>query len=113
MENKTQISVNTDVLERVAELAACEIEGVKGVAKKAVDLKNALKAKNVVKAVKVESINGALEISIYITIDSKVKVREIADAVQKNVKDKIQTMTNTAVTRVNVNVEDIDFEEAE
>lgn len=110
MENKTQISVNTDVLERVAELAACEIEGVKGVAKKSVDLKNALKAKNVVKAVKVENINGALEISVYITVDSKVKVREIAEAVQKNVKDKIQTMTNTAVTRVNVNVEDIDFE---
>ena len=83
------------------------------VAKKAVDLKSALKAKNVVKAVKVESINGALEISVYITVDSKVKVRDIAEAVQKNVKDKIQTMTNTAVTRVNVNVEDIDFEEAE
>ena len=65
------------------------------------------------KAVKIESINGALEISIYITVYSNVKVRDIAEAVQKNVKDKIQTMTSTAVTRVNVNVADIDFEEAE
>ena len=56
---------------------------------------------------------GALELSVYITVDSKFKVRDVAEAVQKNVKDKIQTMTSTAVTRVNVNVEDIDFEEAE
>lgn len=113
MEKKTQVSVNTDVIEKVAEMAACEIEGVKGLAKKSVDLKNALKAKNVVKAVKIESINGALELSIYITVYSNVKVRDIAEAVQKNVKDRIQTMTNSAVTRVNVNVADIDFEEAE
>lgn len=113
MDKKTQVSVNTDVLEKVAELAACEVEGVKGMAKKSVDLKSALKAKNVVKSVKVESINGALELSVYITVDSKFKVRDVAEAVQKNVKDKIQTMTSTAVTRVNVNVEDIDFEEEE
>ncbi len=111
MEKKTELSVSTDVLEKMAELAATEIEGVKGIAKKAIDLRGAVKAKSVVKGVKVESINGALEISVYISVDSKAKIREVAEAVQQNVKDKIQTMTGTAVTRVNVNVEDIDFEE--
>ena len=68
MDNKTELSVSTEVLEKMAELAACEVSGVKGV----------------------------------------------AEAVQQSVKDKIQTMTGTAVTRVNVNIEDIDFaEEAE
>ncbi len=114
MDNRTsQVSVSTDVLEKVAELAACEIEGVKGVAKKAIDLKGALKSKSVIKAVKVESVNGALEIAVYICVDSNAKVREVAEAVQNNVKDKIQAMTGTAVTRVRVNVEDIEFEEEE
>ncbi len=113
MDNKTQLSVSTDVLEKMAELAAQEIAGVKGIAKKAIDIKGAIKSKSVVKGVKVESINGAISINIYICVDSNAKIREVAEAVQNNVKDKIQTMTGTAVTRVNVNIEDVDFEEAE
>lgn len=113
MDNKTEVSVSTEVLEKMAELAALEIEGVKGVAKKAIDLKGAIKSKSVVKGVKVESVNGAIDINVYICVDSKSKMREVAEAVQNNVKDKIQTMTGTAVTRVNVNIEDIDFADAE
>ena len=113
MDNKTELSVSTEVLEKMAELAACEIEGVKGVSKKAIDLKGALKTKSVVKGVKVESVNGAIDISVYICVDSNAKMRDVAEAVQQNVKEKIQTMTGTAVTRGNVNIEDLDFAEAE
>ena len=113
MDNKTELSVSTEVLEKMAELAACEIDGVKGIAKKAIDLKGALKTKSVVKGVRVENVNGAIDITVYVCIDSKAKMRDVAEAVQKNVKDKIQTMTGTAVTRVNVNIEDIVFEDAE
>ena len=38
-------------------------------------------------------------------------MRSVAEAVQLNVKDKIQAMTGTAVTKVNVIVADIDIEE--
>lgn len=112
-DNKTELSVSTEVLEKMAELAACEIDGVKGVAKKAIDLKGAIKSKSIVKGVKVENVNGAIDINVYICVDSNAKIREVAEAVQQNVKDKIQTMTGTAVTRVNVNIEDIDFAETE
>ena len=112
-DNKTELSVSTEVLEKMAELAAFEIDGVKGVAKKAIDLKGAIKSKSIVKGVKVENVNGAIDINVYICVDSNAKIREVAEAVQQNVKDKIQTMTGTAVTRVNVNIEDIDFSEAE
>ncbi len=112
-DNMTELSVSTDVLEKMAELAAKEIDGVKGIAKKVIDLKGALKSKSVVKGVNVENVNGAIAINVYICVDSNAKVREVAEAVQQNVKDKIQTMTGTAVTKVNVNVEDIDFVEQE
>jgi len=111
MDNKTELSVSTEVLEKMAEIAAKEIDGVKGIAKRAIDLKGAIKSKSVIKGVKAEEVNGAIEINVYICVDSKSKVREVAEAVQQNVKDKIQTMTATAVTRVNVNVEDIEFVE--
>ena len=113
MENKTELSVSTEVIEKMTEIAALEIEGVKGIAKKAIDLKGAIKAKSVVKGVKVESVNGAISITIFICVESHSKMREVAEAVQQNVKEKIQTMIGTAVTTVNVNIEDVDFEEEE
>ena len=69
------------------------------------------KAGSFFKGVKAESINGAIEITVYICVDKNAKVREVAEAVQANVKDKIQTMTGTAVTKVNVSIADIYFED--
>ena len=51
-ENRTELSISTEVLEKMAEIAACEIDGVKGVCKKAIDLKGAIKSKSAFKGVK-------------------------------------------------------------
>ena len=40
--NKTELSVNTEVLEKMAEIAAKEVEGVAGLSKKAMDIKDEL-----------------------------------------------------------------------
>lgn len=110
-ENRTELSVSTGVLEKMAQIAACEVEGVTGLSKKAIDIKGTFKSKSVFKGVKAENINGAIEITVYICVDKNAKVREVAEAVQANVKDKIQTMTGTAVTKVNVIIADIYFED--
>lgn len=111
--NKTDLSVNTEVLEKMAEIAAKEVEGVAGLSKKSIDLKGIIKTKNAFKGVKVESINGAIEISVYICVKQNAKAREVAERVQNNIKDKIQTMTGNAVTQVNVIVADIEIEKEE
>jgi len=109
--NKTELSVNTQVLEKMAEIAAKEIDGVAAICKKAVDIKGAVKTKSALKGVVVESINGAIKITVYISVKHTAKVRDVAEAVQNNVKEKIQTMTGTAVTAVKVVAADIVFEE--
>lgn len=111
--NKTELSVNTEVLEKMAEIAAKEVEGVVGLSKKAIDLKGIIKTKNAFKGVKVENINGAIEISVFICLKQNAKARDVAEKVQSNIKDKIQTMTGNAVTQVNVNVADIEMAEKE
>ena len=114
MNNKsTELSINTEVLEKMAEIAAKEIDGVAGLAKKAIDLKGAVKTKNAFKGVKVESVNGAIKINAYIALKQGVNIKDVAEKVQANIKDKIQTMTGTAVTQVNVNIADVEFEKAE
>ena len=111
--NKTELSVNTEVLEKMAEIAAKEVEGVAGLSKKSIDLKGIIKTKNAFKGVKVENINGAIEISVYICLKQNAKARDVAEKVQSNIKDKIQTMTGNAVTQVSVNIADIDITEEE
>ncbi len=112
-ENKTKLSINTDVLKKMATIAATEVYGVAGISNKNIDLKNAIKAKNPFAGVKVESINGALEIGIYIIVEKDANVKSVSEKVQENVKDKIQTMTGTAVTKVNVVIADIKFDQEE
>jgi len=101
------LSINVDVLKKMTKIAATEVEGVAGIPNKNIDLKGAIKAKNPFAGVKVESINGALEIGVYIIVNKDAHVKTVAEKVQANVKDKIQTMTGTAVTKVNVIVADI------
>lgn len=108
--NATELTVSTEVLEKMAAIAAMEVEGVAGIAKRAVDLRDAVKNRSAFTGVKAESENGAIVISVYITLKQNAKVHIVAEAVQKNIKEKIQTMTGTAVTRVNVTVSDIDFD---
>ncbi|MBQ7725792.1 MAG: Asp23/Gls24 family envelope stress response protein [Clostridia bacterium] len=108
MENReTELTVSTNVLEKMVEIAAKEVEGVENLSKKAIDLKGVMKSKSALKGVKIENINGAMEINVYLCVKENAKVKEVAEKVQQNVKDKIQTMTGNAITQVNVNIADI------
>lgn len=101
------LSINVDVLKKMAKIAASEVEGVVGIPNRSIDLKGVVKSKNPFAGVKVESVNGALEIGVYIIVSKDAHVKTVAEKVQENVKDKIQTMTGTAVTKVNVIVADV------
>lgn len=113
MSNRTELSVNTEVLAKMAEIAVKEIDGVAGLAKKAINLKGAVKTKTPFTGVKIESVNGALKLNVYICVKKDAFVKEVAEKVQENVKEKIQTMTGTAVTQVNVSVADVELAELE
>lgn len=107
------LSINVDVLKKMTKMAATEIDGVAGIPNKSIDLKGAVKSKNPLAGVKIESVNGALEIVVYIIVKKSANVKTVAEEVQANVKDKIQTMTGSAVTKVNVIIADIEFDEPE
>ena len=109
--NRTELSVNTEVLEKMAEIATKEVDGVIGISKRSIDLKGAVKSKNAFKGVKIESVNGAVKIKVYICVDQNANVKTVAEKVQQTVKDKVQNMTGTAVTQVDVIVADVKFED--
>ena len=113
MDNMTELSVNTEILEKMAQIVAKEIDGVTAIVKKAVDIKGAVKTKSALKGVVAENVNGAIKITVYVAVKRDANVRAVCEAVQTNVKEKIQTMTGTAVTAINVVAADITFDKAE
>ena len=106
MANISGLSINIEVLEQMAAIAALETTGVAAMAPKKLDVVNAISRKSVLKPVHAELKNGAININLYIAIVKTAKAKEVAEAVQAGVKEKIQSMTGNAVTKVNVYVMD-------
>ncbi len=106
MANYGGLSINIEVLEQMAAIAASEISGVAAMRPTRIDMVNALSRKPVLKPVHAEVKNGAVIIHVYIAVNKSGNAKTIAEEVQAEVKEKIQNMTGNAVTRVNVHVMD-------
>ncbi len=108
MERNSNLTINAEVLEQMATLATKEVEGVAGLADNGIDIKNVLNRGKLFKAVHVTEKNGAVALDIHIKVADGVNVKQVAEAVQANVKEKLQSMTGNAITRVDVTVADVE-----
>lgn len=105
------LEINTDVIEKMVEIAALEVEGTASMSKKAIDIAGIVSKGSALKPVKVAVKNGAVDIDVYVCVKPGVNVKDIAANIQQNVKNKVQDMTGNAITRVNVHIADLAEEE--
>ena len=105
------LSINLDVIESMAAMAALEINGVSAMANKKVDIKKAFSGKSVFKPVSAEIKNGAVVINLHICVSKNFNAKQVAEAVQEGVKDRVQNMTSNAVTKINVYIAAVDLSE--
>ncbi len=110
------LAVNSEVVVQIAGIAALEVEGVAGLARRPIQFKNWKRIMNASrnthsKSVGLTNENGAIAIDIFITVYDHIKVKDVAEAVQLNVKDKVQSMTGANVAKVNVVIDDLVVEE--
>lgn len=105
--NSYGLQINKDVISQIAATAAAEVPNVVGVASaplsKKINIKNPINNSGTV----VKTDNGAIIIDIYINVSVNGKVRVVAEEVQRNVKEKVQTMTSNPVAAVNVYIVDV------
>ncbi len=114
MENKktSGLAINNEAVIQIAGIAALEVEGVAGLAKRPAQLKNFKSLMSGSRTSHSKSIgfstdNGAIILDVFVTVHDHIKVKDVAEAVQANVKDKVQSMTGNAVAIVNVHVDDL------
>ena len=111
MENdrKGVIQISDEVISVIAATAAQEIDGV---AKLVATNAGIFGKKNTArtKGVELEIIDGTVNANVSIMALYNCKIREVAQKVQDNIKNAIETMTGLNVGTVNVVVADIDFQ---
>ena len=106
------LKISRDVIGTIARYATMEIEGVAGLASFGASLQGILKRQSP-KPISIELNDEIAEIGIHVNVKAGVNIPQVAEKIQVAVKEAVQNMTGIAVSRVNIVVAGIVFEQPE
>ena len=104
------LNISTGVVEKIAKLAALEIEGVADVSTGSSGVKGVFFFFFLQKPVTVTMADGVAEIDVNLVLKYGCKVPSVCKNVQEAVKTNVQLMTEIAVSKVNINVTGVQAE---
>lgn len=108
------IQIAPEVIEIIAGLATIDVDGVAGMSGGiGGGIAELLGRKNLSKGIKVEVGQKEAAVDVSIIVKYGFRIPELADAIQKNVKNAIYSMTGLQVVEVNVHIHDVHFKETE
>lgn len=96
------LQISTEVIAKIAKLAAMEIDGVIDVCAGATGVKSLLGKVTMQKPVAVELLEDVAEITVSLMVRYGSKIPSVCEKVQENVKSAVQNMTSITVSRVNI-----------
>ena len=110
---KGNLVISEEVISSIAINAAKDVEGVSSFSNRPVDVFSTIKngSLKVMSPVRILQNGDDINVSIYLNIEPNKKIKTVAQNVQQNVKESIQNMTGRLVSKVNVIIAGIDFEE--
>lgn len=108
-----ELVISEEVISSIAINAAKDVDGIAGFSNRPTDVVNTIKkgSLKVMSPVRVLQDGDNLIISIYVNMAPGAKIRKVAQQVQKVVKDSVQNMTGKLVSKVNVVIVGIEYEE--
>ena len=109
MEQKScELTINEEVIAKIASTAAMEIDGVASMCENAPALVRGILGRvGVLKPVEVRLNGDVINLDVSIRVQESAHAKTVAETVQENVKEKVQNMTGSVVTKVNVHVSDL------
>ncbi len=99
--------ISDDVITTITISAALEVDGVAAMAPRGVKLGNG----KPMKAVKVTTENDEITLDVYLNLFANCRIPDVSAEVQKRVKSEVQDMTGKPVTKINVHVAGVVFDE--
>lgn len=104
-------TIAPDVILDIATLTALGIEGVSRLSPLPRGMSRLWKRGHQSDGVRVEITEDSVNIDLYLVLKPEVHVRQTSRKVQKEVSRAISEMIGMAPGRINIHIEDIDFEE--
>lgn len=107
------IRISDEVIATIASVAAKEVEGIAGLSLSiAGEIASKFVKKNSGRAIKViANDEKEIYIDISVTVKYGIRIPDVSWEVQENVKKSVESMTGLSVSKVNVIVAGVDFEE--
>lgn len=100
-----EVKISNDVVATIANIAATEIEGVKGLKGGITgDIAEVFGKKSTTKGVRVNTEEKTVELDLSIIVKYGMKIPEVSWKIQEAVKTTVETMTGLNVKMVNVHV---------
>ena len=113
VENNRQSSgslkLSQEVLATIANFAAEEIDGVVSLADTYTPIKSLLRKGSIAKPIQISLNDDVAVVDISVNLKYGANIPEVAETLQKAVKDAVQNMTGITVSKVNVHVAGIVF----
>lgn len=103
------VKISDEVVSVIAGLAASEVEGIVGMSAGIVGGFTEILSgkKNFSKGVKVNLVEENPTIDLFVVVEYGVKIHEVAERAQENVKKSIESMTGLQVNAVNIYVQNV------
>lgn len=105
------LKISRDVLATIARYATMEIEGVASLASFTTNIRGWLLKKQSAKPIAIDLSDDVAVIDIHVNIKAGVNIPQTAEKIQSAVKEAVQNMTGIAVSRVNINIAGIVFDD--
>lgn len=110
-----ELVISEEVISAIATNAAKDVDGIAVFSNRPVDVVNTIKkgSLKVMSPVRVLADGEDLNISIYVNMLPGKKIRQVAEEVQQAVKESVQNMTGKLVSKVNVIIAGLEFDQPE
>ena len=105
-------TVSPEVISAIARMAALSVPGVKGVGTGESGTSRVFR-RRAVDGIRINIQEGLIQADIHLIMREGVNIREVGRDVQNQVARAIQEMVGMDVSRIDIHVEDIDYEGAE
>lgn len=108
--NLGEVKIADEVVAIIAGLAATEVEGVGSMAGNITnELVSKLGMKNLSKGIRVEVLEGTVNVDVALNISYGYSIPEVSAKVQDRVKNAIENMTGLEVSVVNIRIASVDM----
>ncbi len=107
------LKISKEVIASIAGTASKEINGVADLATFTTNIKGWLMKKQSPKPIIINLSDDVATIDIHVVLKNGAKIPETSEKIQNAVKEAVQNMTGITVSRVNICVAGIEFEERE